>query len=236
MASFKRILADAISALALATASVVPVAAETAAPLAAVSAPSYVPPQAPAHIDALIREQVARYNLPRWFYYAIVQRESSFDPRAFNGRDKGLTQLGGEWYAGTAYPEGLAAPDDWHQQYGWDMGFPKYGMWIRMSQVTPMTDWRDPRQNLDRFSTGYAVPAFQLFKRVYGLSDEETLRAVAYHWNKGVLGTYDPWNKDYLGLYDRYVGQFRPPVEREDGPWNGQPAIPATMPAPAAPA
>lgn len=54
------------------------------------------------------------------------------------------------------------------------MGFNVFGRWISMSRVTPMTDPFDAKQNLDRFSTGYAVPAFNTFKKRYGLSDTET--------------------------------------------------------------
>lgn len=193
---------------------------------APVPSKTFRPAQASEAVDAAIREAAATYNMPRWFYYALIQRESSFDSRADNGRDKGLTQLGGEWYTGSPYPEDLPAPDDTHQQYDWDMNFKKYGPWIRMTQVTPLDDYFDPRQNLDRFSTGYAVPAFLLFKRTYGLSDEETLRRVAFHWNKGMYATFDPDNQDYLAPYDKYVAQFKPLVEAEDGPWNGHPAIP----------
>jgi hypothetical protein len=69
------------------------------------------------------------------------------------------------------------------------------------------------------------VPAFHLFKEVYGLDDEETLRAVAFHWNKGVYRTYDSENRDYLELYDRYVEWFQGPVEAQDGVWDGEPRL-----------
>jgi hypothetical protein len=177
-------------------------------------------------IDEVIRDAVAKYNLPRWFYYAVIQRESSFDPEADNGRDKGLTQMGNAAFAGRPFPLGLGAPDDANRQYEWDMNFAEYGPWIQMSNVTPMTDWFDPAQNIDRFSTGYAVPAFKLFKEVYGLSDNETLRAVAYHWKNGMFVTYDPADTKYLEIYDEYVSEFKGPVEAEDGVWNGGPVLP----------
>jgi hypothetical protein len=208
------------------TATPAPSPSPTASP---VPVTSFKPSEASVEVDAVVKEMVAKYNLPRWFYYAVIQRESSFNPNAHNTRNDGygLTQLTGSWYNGKAYPQNLAAPNDHHQQYGWNMAFKLNGMWIRMSQVTPLDNWYDPRQNLDRFSTGYGVPAFHLYKRVYGLSDEETLRAVAFHWHRGVTRhNYDPADTDYLGLYDKYVSQFKPPVEREDGAWNGQPRLP----------
>lgn len=141
------------------------------------------------------------------------------------GTDFGLTQLCGKWYTGAPYPENLSSPNDNHTQYSYDMNFKEFGMWIRMSQVTPLKDWRDPRQNLDRFSTGYAVPAFILLKRVYGMNDTDTLRAVAFHWNKGMIVKYNPKNTDYLALYDQYVSQYKSKVEAADGVWNGEPYL-----------
>lgn len=187
---------------------------------------SFKPSQASTYVDNTIRNAVAKYNLPRWFYYAMIQRESSFDPDAYNGRDKGLTQLGGAYYTGQPYPYGLSSPNDSYKQYYYDMNMGKYGKWIYMSKVSRMTDWTDPQQNVNRFSTGYAVPAFNLFKRVYGQGNSATLRRVAFHWNKGVYKTYDPGNCDYLCLYDKYVGEFKPKVESQDGVWDGKPSIP----------
>jgi hypothetical protein len=188
---------------------------------------NFRPDQASLEVDGIIRDAVATYNLPRWFYYAIIQRESSFDPMANNFNiDYGLTQLGTLAYAGMPYPENLPVPDDNHPQYGWDMNFGELGMWIRMSNVTSLTDVYDPKQNLDRFSTGYAVPAFHLFKRLYGLDDATTLRIVAFHWNQGLFVPYDPTYDEYLGLYDQYVNFFKFQVERQDGVWNGEPALP----------
>lgn len=189
---------------------------------------SFKPGPAPQWIDEIIRDMVAKYNLPRWFYYAIVQRESYFNPNLVNskGYDLGLTQLGSVNYYGELYPMNLSKPNNNHQQYGWDMNFGKYGMWLRMDQVSQMTNPFDARQNLERFSTGYAVPAFNLFKKYYGQGDTETLRRVAFHWNKGLYLTYDPGNQDYLGLYDKIVNEYKPKVEAQDGKWNGSPRIP----------
>ncbi len=186
----------------------------------------FKPAQAPEYIDAVIRAASIKYNLPRWFYYSLIQRESSFDPNSYNGRDQGLTQLGGPWYTGMPYPEGLSSPNDNYQPYADDMNFGKYGKWILMSKVLPMNNPYDPKQNIDRFSTGYAVPAFNLFKSYYGGSDAAVLRRVAFHWNKGMYKTFDVNDTSYLGLYDNYVGQFKAKVEATDGVWNGVPRIP----------
>jgi hypothetical protein len=187
---------------------------------------NFKPSQCAQWVDDAIRKAVAKYNLPRWFYYAMVQRESSCNPNAYNGRDKGLTQLGGSWYDGQLYPEWLSRPDDNNRNYYYNMNMPRYGKWIRMSQVTPLNNWRNPMQNLDRFSSGYAVPAFNLFKRLYGESNSATLRRVAFHWNKGMYTNYNPGNCDYLCLYDKLVRNFKPKVESQDGVWNGRPGLP----------
>lgn len=187
----------------------------------------FKPEQASIEVDNVIRDIVAKYNLPRWFLYAIIQRESSFNPEDFNPNGGyGLTQLTGEWYVGMPYPENLSAPDDDHQQYADDMNFKQYGKWILMSQVTQLSQPFDPKQNLDRFATGYAVPAFNRWKTFYNLSDGETLRMIAFSWNKGVYLPYDSNNQDYLQLYDQYVAEFKGPVEVQDGVWNGQPILP----------
>jgi hypothetical protein len=187
---------------------------------------NFKPSQCAQWVDNEIRNAVAKYNLPRWFYYAVVSRESSCNPNADNGRDRGLTQLGGSWYEGRTYPEWLNRPDDNNRDYYYNMNMPRYGKWILMSQVTPLHNWRDPKQNLDRYSSGYAVPAFKLFKRLYGESDTATLRRVAFHWNKGMYQNYNPGNCDYLCLYDDYVGKFKGRVEAQDGVWNGRPVLP----------
>ncbi|MEX2430703.1 MAG: transglycosylase SLT domain-containing protein, partial [Dehalococcoidia bacterium] len=188
---------------------------------------AFRPLEASTEVDDAIRDAAAKYNLPRWFYYAIIQRESSFDPNLVGSHnDLGLTQMRGLKYTGESYPMGLPAPDADNEDYYWAMRFQDFGRWIDIHEVSPLTDPFDPRQNLDRFSTGYAVPAFHLFKRVYGLDSAEALRAVAYHWNKGVYVDYDPNNADYLGLYDEYVEHFKRPVEARDGAWDGRPALP----------
>lgn len=188
---------------------------------------SYKPPESSWEVDQAIRVAVTKYNLPRWFYYSIIHRESSFDPDSvgYYG-EQGLTQINTPAYEGMYYPMWLDTPNNNHREYGWDMGFNKYGRWINMTDVSWADNTFDPEQNLDRFSTGYAVKAFYLFKDWYGLSDAEALRAVAYHWNKGLFKAYDPNNWDYLGTYDEYVNRYRWTVEDQDGQWDGKPQIP----------
>jgi hypothetical protein len=186
----------------------------------------YRPEGAPREVDDAIRRAVTKYNMPRWFYYALIQPDTGFDPNTDTGVYRGLTQLGPLAYAGRPYPQDLPFPDDLNRQYAWDMNFRQHGPWIQMSRVSRLTDWFDPDQNLDRFSTGYAVPAFHLFKRTYALDDVETLRAVAFHWRKGVFVTYDAANADYLPTYDEYVRYHRFYVEPQDGVWQGPPAMP----------
>ena len=59
-----------------------------------------------------IRHAIARaqkkYNLPRWFYYAVIQRESSFNRCAYRPDDygRGLTQLTKLPHNGFPYPGG----------------------------------------------------------------------------------------------------------------------------------
>lgn len=188
---------------------------------------SYKPAAAPKWIDDVIRDAVAKYNLPRWFYYAIIHRETSFNPNAVgSGNDLGLTQLGSSVFYGETYPNWLSKPNNHHQQYGWDLNFRKYGMWNLMEDVTPLYDPFNAKQNIERFSTGYAVGAFKLFKKWYGENDERTLRRVAFHWNKGMYLNYDSSNWDYLGRYDQLVKEYKPKVEANDGKWNGSPRIP----------
>jgi len=188
---------------------------------------SYRPPEASTTVDNAIRDAVVRYNLPRWFYYALVHRESGFNRWAVGPySEPGLTQLNGSKYEGEPYPENLRAPNDNDRSYYYDLNFPKFGRWINMSDVSRLDDPFDAEQNLDRFSSGYAVPAFYLFRDWYGLDDAEALRAVAYHWNKGLYKSYDPNNSDYLGTYDKYVNRYRWTVEDQDGEWDGKPVIP----------
>jgi hypothetical protein len=186
------------------------------------------PPGISTTVDNAIRDAVAQYNLPRWYFYAQIERESSYNVNAVGAQgEKGLTQLNGSNYEGMPYPYGLSAPDDNYKQWGYDMGFSQYGRWIKMSEVSQMSDWRSASQNVNRFSTVYAVRAFQLWQNWYGLSDQEALRAAAFHWKYGIFTSYNRNETSYLGRYDELVNKYRAPVERQDGRWNGQPCIPA---------
>lgn len=193
---------------------------------------TYRPPECSAAVDAAIHRAAARYRIPRWFYYAVVHRESTFNPNAVNSGDGGvgLTQLTGADHQGRPFPENLPQPDNTYTQWIFDMGLNVLGPWIDMKDVSRLDAPFDPAQNLDRFSSGYAAPAFFLFKSRYHLSDTETLRAVAYHWNKGLpydaSRNYNPSDQTYLPLYDQYVATYRPPVEADDGVWTGTPATP----------
>jgi hypothetical protein len=196
------------------------------------SSVTYRPPECSAAVDDAIHRATARYRLPRWFYYAVVHRESTFNPNAVNSGDGGvgLTQLTNADHQGQLYPENLSQPDNTNINWYYDMGLNILGPWIDMNDVSPLDAPFDPDQNLDRFSSGYAAPAFFLFKSRYGLSDTEALRAVAYHWNKGLPydagRNYNPNDQTYLPLYDQYVAAYKPAVEADDGVWNGAPATP----------
>jgi hypothetical protein len=198
----------------------------------------YTAPQCPPEVDAAIRAASAKYGLPRWFYYAVVHRESTFDPNAYRADEngQGLTQLTGAWYNGTPYPEQLAQPDPNHAMYRANMRIADFCAyicpWIDMRDVTPLQpdEWRVPMKNLDRYSSGYAAPMYHLLRARYpGESTNTTLRRLAYHWRYGVYehnGTYvypnDPGS--YLaGTYgfDQHVIRYKALVEAEDGPFNG---------------
>lgn len=189
--------------------------------------------------DAIWRAKT-RYNLPRWFLYAVAKRESSFDPNTLNAADggKGLMQLTGNMAQGITYPENLAVIDNsntqWRYDEGLNLGPPfvdresKVG-WIDMKNVTPLSDAYDSDQNLSRYCSVYGAPAFYLFKKIYSLNDANTLRAVAYHWFYGLpynsSRKYDSTETTYLGPYDTNVTEYQASVEADDGVWNGKPII-----------
>lgn len=198
---------------------------------------AYTAPECPPEVDAAIRGAVKKYGLPRWFYYAVAHRESSFNPLAFNSTDggQGLTQMTGVWYNGTPYPQNLAAPNE--NDTGWKNnmrieGFktlvPSLYPWIKMAEVAPLqpNDWKDPVKNLDRYSTGYAVPMYKLLRARYPSEPIlTTFRRLAFHWRYGVY--QDDYPNDPAGYfpgqygYDNYIATYRPPVEAEDGVWTG---------------
>lgn len=175
------------------------------------------------------------HHVPRWFLLAIVHRESSFDPNDVSLDDGiegdqnwnsqnfdcaftqdgyphgvGLTKLTGWMYQGSPYPYCLEEPDNSHKAYYYSMAKQVYGEWINMEDVSRLDDPFDPRQNLERFLTGYAVPAYALFAGLYpDEPSEEIWRRVAFHWNKGLYVEYDPQNTDYLERYDQYVQMYQ---------------------------
>lgn len=218
--------------------------------------PLYVPPECDADcvahdIPGVIARASKKYNIPRWFYYAVIRRESTFDrcktqPESAPNKDwgRGLTQVTFPWYAGFPYPQHLSGADnaqtEWRNNMGLDTSF---GAWIDMKDITPMSapassesncrnnpkpdDAYDPKTNLDRFSSGFAAPAYHLF-HVAGESPETTLRKVAYHWHYGIFGSksgaYPADPRPYLTCatcYDTHVNEYKAPVEKDDGVWAG---------------
>lgn len=181
--------------------------------------------------------EVARaYEVPAWFLLAIVHRESSFNPNGVSLDDGiegeanwnhydadcavtadgyphgvGLTKLTGWMYQGMPYPYCLSEPDDSNKNYYYSMAKQRYGDWIDMEDVSRLDDPFDPRQNLERFLTGYAIPAQALFSEMYPEEDVVAIwRRVAFHWNKGMYKTYDPNDQSYLKRYDEYVARYAP--------------------------
>lgn len=188
-----------------------------------------------AYVLSIIHETAERYYIPEWFLKAIVHRESSFDPNSISMDDGvggtgnwdsykpecaftsdgyphglGLTKLTGWMYQGTPYPYCLSTPQNDYKLYYYSMRLQDYTGWISMSRVSWMNNPFSPRQNLRRFVSGYALPAYRLFRSMYpSETKEETWRRVAFHWNKGMYKEYDPNNKDYLELYDKYVKAYQ---------------------------
>ncbi|PIQ77057.1 hypothetical protein COV82_06485 [Candidatus Peregrinibacteria bacterium CG11_big_fil_rev_8_21_14_0_20_46_8] len=183
-------------------------------------------------IDKLSNE----YDVPKWFLKAIVHRESSFMPDHINHGDGiggnenwnhrrtddcaitndgyphglGLTQITGWMYQGMPYPLCLDQPDNDNRDYYYAMAKQNFGEWVKMENVSRLTNPLDPEQNLRRFLTAYAVPAYRLFSSQHkGESEEQIWRRVAFHWNKGMYMNYDPNNTDYLGQYDEYVRRYK---------------------------
>jgi hypothetical protein len=216
----------------------------------------YVPPECDADckahgIPAIIDAAARKYGLPRWFYFAIIRRESTFDrcktqPESAPYKDwgRGLTQVTFPWYAGVPYPQHLASANNAQTEWRNNMGLgSSYGAWIDMANVTPIpstpasesecrnnpkaNDAYDPKTNIDRFSSGFAAPAYWLY-RTPGESPAETLRKVAYHWHYGLwnswTGAYPSDPRPYLTCatcYDTYVKQYKAPSEAEDGVYTG---------------
>jgi hypothetical protein len=184
-------------------------------------------------IKQIIEDMAVGHNIPDWFLKSIIHRESTFNELLINmddgieGDDNwnkkreecafttdgyphgvGLTQLTGWMYQGSPYPFCLDTPNNDHEPYYYAMNKDAFGEWISMEEVTILLDPFDPEQNIERFITGYAQPAFDLFSGLYDESEEETWRRVAFHWNKGMYVDYDP-DATYLILYNEYVELYK---------------------------
>lgn len=192
-----------------------------------------------------------KYGFPRWFVYAQVRRESSFKPGSITGNGSGvgcdagfgLTQLTCPDHQGMPYPEGLSTPSATNTQYQNDMRIPAFcketGLcpWIDMTTVTKLTSRTDAMQNLDRYFSGYAAPAYWLeAKRAPQQSGESAaafhnriLRRVVWHWRYGHYESFayptDP--SGYLSSssdhyrFDDYANEFRAALDPVDGVWDG---------------
>jgi hypothetical protein len=237
-----------------------------AAPAPVAPPPAPAPKWKPADLsDPEVQDAVItvsrKYNLPRWFYYAVLHRESTFErckvqdegPRGTSGEDgRGLSQLSFAWYNGWPFPHGNATPNNgdpaWRSSMGLDGSFPG---WIDMNDVTPLAaprfpselackeskplapagDAFDPLANLERFSSGFAAPQYNLRRRLSPAdAPEVTLRKVAYYWHYGLWGSpsgnYPTDPRPYLPQYDDYAGRYRPLVEADDGVYAGPACTP----------
>src|SRR3982750_460630 len=72
-----------------------------------------------------------KYGFPRWFVYAQVRRESSFNPSSVTGSGVdetgyGLTQLTGPHHTGMSYPEDIASPNQANASWQGDMRIAKF--------------------------------------------------------------------------------------------------------------
>lgn len=182
----------------------------------------------------------------RWYLYAVEHRESTFNVNWCNYNDGagswnapvasfwptrdhlphgcGLTQPTGWTHEGMPYPGNKATPPT-------TIGKGIYGSIAPPRPVTALTNPFDPLQNLRRFVTEEVLPDYVLIKQRYpSFTPEQTLRAVAFHWNKGEYQTYNPANCDYLCLYDKYVAVYKPAV-LADTAWPG--GATSSAPAPA---
>lgn len=191
-----------------------------------------------------------KYGFPRWFVYAQVRRESSFNPTSKTGSGTGecnigygLTQLTCPHHDGLSFPEGLSSANQANSDWQGDMrisGFckeTKLCPWIDMSSVTKLTNRYDPMQNLDRYFSGYAAPAYYLeAARAPKLASETTvafqnriLRRVVWHWRYGHYSQHAYPNDPYSYLnssvdhyrYDDYATLYRGQLDPIDGVWDG---------------
>jgi beta-glucanase (GH16 family) len=191
---------------------------------------AFRPAQCSSAVDAAVTYASTLYNLPRYWMYAICQRESSFQEDAVNQSNGGvgLTQLTGEKDNGSIYPMGLSTPDNNHLQWTYDKGFGTFGVWLNMDQVTPLasaSSWAEPTAQMKRFATVFAVRWYQRLKRTYPTeSTTQLLSRAAFQWNHGIFSQYNA-NDSYLVQYNQYMAEFQPACEANDGLWNGSPDI-----------
>ena len=200
----------------------------------------FKPVQCSAAVDEAIKRACARYNWPRWFLYSVCQRESSFNPNAYNGSNNGLglTQLTGSKDNGMPYPFGLAAPNNTNRDWFYDKGLNVFISWIDMNYVTRLDHPYDPDENLSRYLTVYAAPWWLYQKKIHPTeTDLLTFQRVGYHWFHGLFKAYDPNLLTYLGQLNTYINQFKPLCEVDDGIWVGPPNVTAIVtPPPPTPA
>jgi hypothetical protein len=216
---------------------------------------TYIPPACDATCQSngtlsAMNAVATKYGFPRWFVYAQVHRESSFNPNSKTGSGTGdcdigygLTQLTCAHHQGMSCPEGLASPSQSNPDWQGDMRISafcsetKLCPWIDMGSVTKLTNRFDPMQNLDRYFSGYAAPAYFLEAARAPKQSGETdaafhnriLRRVVWHWRYGHYSQYTYPNDPYGYLsstsdhyrYDDYATQYRTAMEPIDGVWSG---------------
>lgn len=189
---------------------------------------AFRPPQCSSFVDTSVTSAATFYNLPRYFLYSLIQRESSFQLLALNSDDPpgyGLTQLTGVWYSGTPYPMNLSAPDNSNLEWTYDMGFGSFGVWLQMSEVSTITSIYSADQNLARFATDFGVRWYQRLKNTYSTEGTTNLlKRLAQNWKRGLFATYDP-NHFYMTQFNQYMADWQGPCEADDGTWSGTPTM-----------
>lgn len=177
--------------------------------------------------SGIVRELDARTL--RWFLYAIIHRESSFNTKNCNMNDGvpdgtnwshiqlysawptedhlphgcGLTQITGWIHGGIPYPNNA---DEMPLKINKGI----YGTIKLPVEISKLTDPTDERQNIERFITEELIPDFILIKKHYPrFSTDEVLRAVAFHWNMGEYVKYNPDHPSYFTIYDQYAKFYK---------------------------
>jgi len=150
-------------------------------------------------------------GIPRWFLYATVERESSFNPlaRTGDGQPGGLTQLTNLEHNGMPYPFDLSVPDNNWPQWIFNMGINQdynggtANPWILMTDVNtmpPPNGWQDPLTNLRRFASTHAVDWYLNLQRRTRIASDPGLqqnldrfqlwRATVANWKRGLFVHY----------------------------------------------